>query len=98
MSEHDDSLAAHVDSSQAEQDRPGRGLGEGASPGRTGALGGAAAAGSLGAVSGSDHDGATPEASPDPTFGPDGPTGLPDSGTYRRRSREWLRQLPRTSP
>jgi len=45
------------------------GVAEGATPGQTGALDGAAAAGSLGAVSGS--DGAIPEHTPDPTFGPD---------------------------
>ena len=55
----------------AETQHASREVAEGASPGSVGALDGAAAAGSLGAVGSSPDDGALPTHAPDPSVGPD---------------------------
>ena len=70
MSERDDRPAAE-ETSEGQQGHLGDELAEGATPGTTGALDGAAAAGSLGAVGGGAKDSLIPEGAPDPSIGPD---------------------------
>jgi hypothetical protein len=65
MSERDDRPAGE-ESDDARAD-----VKEGATPGTVGALDGAAAAGSLGAVGADKPDSAMPQDAPDPTIGPD---------------------------
>lgn len=70
MSERDDRPVAEEtrDDQQAELQKD---LVEGASPGQIGALDGAAAAGSLGAVGEPEVDSDLPTGAPDPSIGPD---------------------------
>ncbi|MEU0077645.1 hypothetical protein ABZY58_07010 [Micromonospora tulbaghiae] len=68
--EHDD-VAAAENTTEDQQEHLVEDLNEGASPGHIGALDGAAAVGSLGAVSGPDHDSEIPGGAPDPSIGPD---------------------------
>ena len=58
-------------SRDGDEDQLARSQEEGGGPGTVGALDGAAAAGSLGAVGGGKDDGAIPEEAPDPSVGPD---------------------------
>ncbi len=70
MSQPDDRPAGAA-SGETDKDTLGGDLREGATPGTTGALDGAAAAGSVGAVSGPSGNGVMPEGAPDPSVGPD---------------------------
>lgn len=70
MSERDD-RPADEGSRDGSREQVARSQKEGGGPGAVGALDGAAAAGSLGAVGGSEHDGAIPQQAPDPSIGPD---------------------------
>jgi hypothetical protein len=70
MSERDD-RPADESSRENAAELPRRDLAEGGDPGAVGALDGAAAAGSLGAVGSSRPDSVMPQGAPDPSIGPD---------------------------
>jgi hypothetical protein len=70
MSERDD-RPADEDSREGQQEQLQRDLEEGGGPGAVGALDGAAAAGSMGAVGGGKTDSVIPQEPPDPGIGPD---------------------------
>jgi hypothetical protein len=70
MSERDNRPAGE-DTQEGEQAHLAEEAHEGASPGSIGAVDGAAAAGSLGAVSSPGPDSEMPTSAPDPSIGPD---------------------------
>jgi hypothetical protein len=70
MSERDD-RPADQDDTEGRREEAARGLEEGGDAGSVGALDGAAAAGSLGAVGGPKPDSVMPQEAPDPSVGPD---------------------------
>jgi hypothetical protein len=70
MSERDD-RPADESSREGQHEQVARSAVEGGAPGAVGALDGAAAAGSIGAVGSGKRDSAIPQEAPDPTIGPD---------------------------
>jgi hypothetical protein len=70
MGERDDARAGD-ETREGQEEHLAAELSEGATPGTTGALDGAAAVGSLGAVGGPAPDSELPGSPPDPTIGPD---------------------------
>ncbi len=70
MSERDDRPAGES-STEGPREQLAREAAEGGGPGAVGALDGAAAAGSLGAVGGGKRESLLPQDAPDPSIGPD---------------------------